>query len=297
MKCANLIGTLAVVSALFMMSITAAAQQPPTDSKIRNPEPPVIREPEPEPVNSSQPSTTTEHPTEDDFTNPQAERHLSFHWKAAFMQSLILMSLQRGVDNAVESDTRVNLRGPFLKDYFRSVANTHGWRDGDTYKTNYLAHPFQGAITAFIAVQNDPKGMTKQVEWTKSYWMSRLKGLGWSAAYSTYFEIGPGISEAMIGNVGLPAQYRPSGSKPRPSNGGMGFVDMVITPTVGTGWLVGEDILDRFVIANIERHTNNTFLWVTARIALNPARTSANLLRMQKPWQRDSRRRTKRIRT
>ena len=291
MKCARLIETLLVVTLLFMISVSVGAQQTATGSKIRDPDPSVVRQPEAEPANANQPFRKTD-PKEDAFTKPKAGVNSGFHWKAALSQSLVLLSLQRGVDIATESDTRVNLRGPFLKDYFRSVANTHGWRDGDPFGTNYVAHPFQGAITGFIEVQNDPKGMSKKFEWTKSYWMSRLKGMGWAAAYSTYFELGPGLSEAMIGNVGLPAQYRAAGSKPRPPNGGMGFVDMVVTPTLGTGWLVGEDILDRYVVAKIERHTNNTMLQVTARVVLNPARSSANLLRMQKPWHRDSRGRT-----
>lgn len=213
---------------------------------------------------------------------------LSFHWRTALLQSLLLLSLQRGVDIVTEPDTRINLRGPFLKDYVRSVANTHAWRDGDSSTTNYLAHPFQGAITGFIEVENDPKGRSKKFEWKRSYWKSRLKAMGWAAAYSTYFEIGPGMSEAMIGNVGLPAQYRAAGSKPRPSNGGMGYVDMVITPTVGTAWLVGEDLLARYVIARIENHTSNRLAKEGARILLNPARSSANLLRGEKPWHRES---------
>lgn len=79
------------------------------------------------------------------------------------------------------------------------------------------------------------------------------------------------------------------GSKPRPSNGGMGFVDMVITPTVGTGFLLFEDVVDRYVIAKLESHTHNTFLTMSARIVLNPARSSANLMRVEKPWHRESR--------
>ncbi len=45
--------------------------------------------------------------------------------------------------------------------------------------------------------------------------------MGWSAAYSTMFEIGP-MSEASLGNVGK-------------GNARAGAVDLVITPTLGTG--------------------------------------------------------------
>lgn len=212
-----------------------------------------------------------------------------FNWKGGLGQSLLMLATQRGADLLTERNTRLNLRGPFFKDYFRSVANTRGWRDGDPTATNYLAHPFQGAISGFIQIQNDPRGVTKKFAFSKSYWRSRLKAMGWAAAYSTYFELGPGISEAMIGNVGLPARYRPPGSHPKPPNGGMGYVDLFVTPTIGMAWLMSEDIIDRYVITRLEKRTRNTFLQVSFRMFLNPARTSANLLRVEKPWHRDSR--------
>lgn len=216
-------------------------------------------------------------------------KHLGFRWKAALKQSFLLLTTERGVDLLFEADTRANLRGPFLKDYFRSVANLHGWRDGDPTATNYLSHPLNGALAGFIQVQNDPTGMDKKFNWSRSYWKSRLRAMGWAAAYSTFFEIGPWTSEAMIGNVGLPPKYRPPGSIPKPPNGGMGYVDMVITPTVGTAWLVSEDIIDRYVIRKLEKRTSNTFLRASLRAFLNPARASANMARVQTPWHRDSR--------
>jgi len=225
-------------------------------------------------------------------TEPGAEagrKRPGFNWKGGLGQSLLMLATQRGADLLTERNTRLNLRGPFFKDYFRSVANTRGWRDGDPTATNYLAHPFQGAISGFIQIQNDPRGVTKKFAFSKSYWKSRLKAMGWAAAYSTYFELGPGISEAMIGNVGLPARYRPPGSHPKPPNGGMGCVDLFVTPTIGVAWLMSEDIIDRYVITRLEKRTRNTFLQVSFRILLNPARTSANLLRVEKPWHRDSR--------
>ena len=288
-NCGRLTIWLLVVTPFFMISLRAVAQQTATDGKIRGPGPLPVRQSDPEPASPDQPSTTSEQPDEDPFSKPATKPQQGFHWKAALVQSLAMISIQRTGDIATEQDTRVNLQGPFIKDYFRSVANTHGWADGDDFNTNYVAHPFQGAVSGFIEVQNDPKGMTKKFEWTKAYWLSRLRAMGWAAAYSTYFEIGPGLSEATIGNVGLPAQYRPVGSKSRPPNGGMGFVDMVVTPTIGTGWLLAEDILDRYVIAKMEKRTHNTVLQITLRMALNPARTSANLAGMQKPWHRESR--------
>jgi hypothetical protein len=51
------------------------------------------------------------------------------------------------------------------------------------------------------------------------------------------------------------------------------FVDHVITHTVGTGWMVAEDALDRYLIGRIERHTRKRWVRIVARGFLNPAYT------------------------
>ncbi|HVF55540.1 MAG TPA: hypothetical protein VM934_05270 [Pyrinomonadaceae bacterium] len=196
-----------------------------------------------------------------------------FHWKQAFEQSLLLLAIQHGYA-MTQPKTRRELRGPFLKDYFESLGNLHGWADGGRFFTNYLAHPLQGAATGFIQVQNDPKGMKLQFSNTPEYWHSRMKAFAWSAANSTQFELGP-LSQAAIGNVGKARKLT--------------YVDLVITPTMGTALLISEDVLDRYVVRRIEAHSNSTFLRVAARMLLNPSRGCANMLRFKKPWHRDNR--------
>ena len=107
-----------------------------------------------------------------------------------------------------------------------------------------------------------------------------MKALAWSAAYSLQFELGL-FSEASIGNVGM----YPRKTSKHP----MGFVDLVVTPVVGTSWLVGEDALDRYLIDPIERRTDNRALRALARSFFNPTRSIANLLRFKRPWHRDTR--------
>jgi hypothetical protein len=256
--------------------------------------PPHTAKPTPD---SAKPAPGTVKPVPDTTTPPDdaagaIARHTKrppFHWKPALKQSLLFLTFLRSVDLATEADTRRNLAGPFLKDYFRSVANTSGWADGDPFFTNYIAHPMMGAITGNIEVQNDPEGSRLAFSFSKRYFKSRLRAMAWSAAFSAQFELGPGISEAMIGNVGLPAKYRPPGTTPKPPNGGMGTVDLVMTPTIGTAWLIAEDMIDRYVIRRFEGRTHNLVLWVALRSLLNPARSSANIFRFQKPWRRDNR--------
>jgi hypothetical protein len=181
---------------------------------------------------------------------------------------------------ATESGSRADLKGPFFKDYFKSLRSLRGWDDADPFLVNYIGHPMMGSVTGFIQVQNDPKGVKEEVGLKKSYWRSRLKAFGWSFAYSTQFEIGL-ASEASLGNIGI----RPYGKAKNP----MAYGDLVVTPVVGTGWLVGEDLIDRYLIERLEDKIGNRKAVNIIRGFLNPTRSFANLLRGKKPWYRDNR--------
>ena len=196
----------------------------------------------------------------------------SFHWLTAIKQSLLFLGVQHGYA-MTQPKTRRDLKGPFFKDYVRSVKSLHGWEDGGRFFTNYVAHPMQGSLLGFIQIQNDPNGMNLSYDNSNAYWRSRLKALAWSAAWSTQFEIGP-VSQASIGNVGL--------------HGKQTYVDLVVTPIGGFGLLVLEDFLDKHIISMIERrNSRNFYLKVASRTFLNPTRSVANLLRFKTPWYRD----------
>ena len=197
----------------------------------------------------------------------------SFHWLTAIKQSLLFLGVQHGYA-MTQPKTRRDLKGPFFKDYVRSVKSLHGWNDGGRFFTNYVAHPMQGSLFGFIQIQNDPKGINLSFDNSNAYWRSRLKALAWSAAWSTQFEIGP-VSQASIGNVGL--------------HGKQTYVDLVVTPIGGFGWIVLEDFVDKNIIHMIERRSSrNFYIKIASRTFLNPSRSAANLLRFKKPWHRDS---------
>jgi hypothetical protein len=106
------------------------------------------------------------------------------------------------------------------------------------------------------------------------YWNSRLRAMGWAAFYSTQFELGP-VSEATIGHVGK-------------KRGTAGAVDLVMTPIGGFGWIVSEDAVDKHLIRKLEEGRSDA-LKRTVRIFFNPNRSVANVLRLKKPWYRDTR--------
>lgn len=200
---------------------------------------------------------------------PEADTR--FRWRAAAEQSLLFLAVQHGYA-LTQPKTRRDLRGSFFRDYARSVRSLHGWGDGGKFFTNYVAHPMQGSLMGFVQVQNDPTGSRLRLGRSSAYWRSRMKALAWSAAWSTQFEVGP-LSQASLGNVGL--------------HGKQTYVDLVMTPTAGIGLLVAEDALDRYVIEKLERRSRSVYVRVLSRMALNPTRTAANLLRFKKPWHRD----------
>lgn len=182
--------------------------------------------------------------------------------------------LEHGFRLALQPGTRRRLGGPFLRDWGESVRATSGWGDGDNWFVNYVGHPMQGTMSGYLQVQNDARGRLLEFG-DQGYWSSRLKALAWNTAYSIQFEIGP-ISESSLGNVGQ-------------RKGTSGYVDHVMTPTGGLGWMVAEDALDRFVVRRLESRTGSGRWRVFYRVALNPSRSFANVLRGKKPWHRDTR--------
>jgi hypothetical protein len=217
---------------------------------------------------TSQPQTDAETA----YENAPSAR--AFNWKGTLVQSGLFLAAQHSFRIA-QQDRREALGGPFWRDYVDSVRGLQGWDDGSQWYVNYLGHPLMGGISGFIQIQNDPRGI--DLEWDpndSAYWKSRLKALGWAAVYSTTFELAP-WGEAGIGNDGL-------------EPGTMGYVDLVVTPLGGFGWILLEDYLDASVLRKLEGNGVTGKVRVL-RVVLNPGRSVANLLRFKRPSHRDTR--------
>jgi hypothetical protein len=214
-------------------------------------------------------NTPQQGPSESETEGPSG-----FGWGPALQQSFYFLSIEHSL-RMTQAKTSREFQGRFLKDYWTCIKSIKGWGDGDGVFTNYVAHPMQGGVAGFIQIQNDPGGATRELSRSGAYWRSRFKALAWSAAYSTQFEIGP-ISEATIGHVGK-----------RP--GTAGYTDLVMTPVGGLGMIVLEDALDSLVLKRLEMNGARPNVQRVLRMALNPQRSLANLLRLKRPWHRDSR--------
>jgi len=140
---------------------------------------------------------------------------------------------------------------------------------------NYVGHPIHGAASGFIWLDHEDGSHDPRLGFSKEYWGSRTRALAWAAGYSLQFEFGP-LSEASIGNVGLNAATT-------------GWVDHVITPIGAFGFIIGEDVVDRYVITRIESWTANRTVRAISRTVLNPSRTLSNAAQGRAPWFRAAR--------
>ena len=209
-----------------------------------------------------------------------------FHWRAALRETFEFDTVMH-LDRLTNIDTLPDSgHGNFFVDYIRSVEGLHGWDDHDPFVVQYIQHSFQGATDSRIELQNNPNG--RAVEWgDPGYWHSRMVAMGWSAFWGAQFKIGP-YSEAMIGNVGLPNEYRKKPLPPGADYGRMAWSEFVVNPVFGTVWIVSEDLLDRYVARPLEYKGHN-YLTYPVRSILTPSRGWANLLRFKTPWYRKSR--------
>src|SRR5580765_275405 len=164
-------------------------------------------------------------------------------WTGLIRASGRFLAIEHSFRLLTEPGTRAGLKGSFIHNYARAVGSLHGWADGDEFYVNYVGHPMQGSVAGFLWAGSDTRYRRAEFGKSPEYWKARLRAAAFAWFYSTQFEIGT-VSEASIGAIqATPPQQ--------------GFVDHVITPTVGMGWMVAEDALDRYVIKRVEAATPN----------------------------------------
>jgi len=209
--------------------------------------------------------TTASRPTE------AAEKPHLIDWKPLLWQSLHAVTWQQSFRLMGEPQSRQRLTQiPMFRNWQENVKALDHWDDQGPPLVNYMAHPLMGAMSGRLLLNNDARGRVVRPG-DDGYWASRFRALAFSAAYSTQWEIGP-LSEAMLG---LSPQKE-------------GVVDLVITPTVGFGWMLAEDALEEHLVRRIERRGNATLTRV-ARMAFAPSRMLANVAGLRVPWYRTDR--------
>jgi hypothetical protein len=207
------------------------------------------------------------------------------HWRQLLISSAVFITWQNTANAYSGYWYRdETMTGKWWDRYINSVTGYKFsvWSDGNPYLDDYVGHPFMGAITNALWIQNDPKGMTLELSNTWPYWRSRLRALAFSTVYSTEWKLGP-IGESGVGHQGDHISYDDGHARNE-----TGFVSLVTTPVGGTLWTITEDIMDKKVVSRLDQWNRNPFL-LMAYSFLTPARTTGNLLRFRPPWYRDSR--------
>jgi hypothetical protein len=223
----------------------------------------------------------------------------NYQWRGLIWQSVLFNVSENAF--RVEQDYVMRdllAHKPFWHDWLASMHqwNMHRWSDGDDFLVDDVGHPIQGAVSAFIEIQNSPTD--SRIEWgDQGYVMSRFKGFLWATVFSTHEKISP-AGEAGMGNDGgftygnqchylCNSSNFGAGTSDTKYTNNTGWTDFIITPTVGMLWVLAEDVLDkdisdRLVLAHPEK------MWPKyVRGGLNPSRSFANIMRWHAPWYRD----------
>jgi hypothetical protein len=216
-------------------------------------------------------------------------------WKPMLLQSLNFMLVEQGFRLATQPDLQYRtFHKPFWYDFFRSEEHldlSH-WGDGDNALTNYIGHPMEGAISGDIWIQNDPRARNVRYG-SGDYWKSRLRAVAWAALYSLQFEQGPVLSETALGNQGGfyfvpgcgPAPCTKPGKKLKPATVGTGWVDLVVTPTAGLGWILLEDVISAKLMPWLAGD-DPSLGWRFLGAVLTPSRSMASFMAGRLPWAR-----------
>ena len=214
--------------------------------------------------------------------------------KGLLWQSLAFTGVEDGFRLATDHYMRhLVADGPFWHNYFASLGQWRmdRWSDGDDFLVDDIGHPMQGAVSAFIEIQNSPSQRVLRLSNSKAYWRSRLLAMTWATVFSTQQKLGP-LGEAGLGNDGgftytEGCEFNCPPGKPVKYTNNTGWTDLVMTPVGGTAWVVFEDFLDREVSDRVQDAHPDSVFPLILRGALNPTRAMANLMRWRTPWYRD----------
>src|SRR5689334_17416425 len=104
----------------------------------------------------------------------ERESGSSINWAGVYQSSARFLAVEHGFRLLTEPGTRSGLKGSFIRNYWRSVSNLHGWADGDEFYVNYVGHPMQGSVAGFLWAHNDLRYRRAEFGTDPIYWKARL---------------------------------------------------------------------------------------------------------------------------
>jgi hypothetical protein len=120
---------------------------------------------------------------------------------------------------------------------------------------NYIGHPLEGSVSGNIFYSERSGRTLGSVREIGAYWRSRMKAMAWAAAVLGVFRDWPGAKRSRdrqrrrltptLPHCGFyPTCPKEPGKATKPPTNNTGWVDFVVTPVIGTGWLILEDFLE-----------------------------------------------------
>jgi hypothetical protein len=215
------------------------------------------------------------------------------HWGSLVRQWWLFIAIEHTERILQESKTREQLSGPFFHDWISTVSmyRFDRWDDNDKFITSNLGHPAQGAIVAAIFWQNDDHVRFSDQDFRSApYRHALLQAFAFVTIDAVQWKLGP-VSEASIGNVGLPVRSWDRNCKALniPCVPRTGMNDLVLNEVGGIAMTIGFQWFDKHVQKRIEKHVQSRALIDTTRIFTYPPQSVANIVRFRRPWYRDNR--------
>jgi hypothetical protein len=216
-------------------------------------------------------------------------------WGSLVLQWCFFIAIEHTERILKEPKTREQLSGPFFHDWLSTVSmyRFDRWDDNDKFVTSYLGHPTQGAIVAAIFWQNDDHVRFSDQDFhSAAYRHALLHTFAFVTIDAVQWKLGP-VSEASIGNVGLPVHWwdRECKALNAPCVPRTGLNDLVLNEVGGIAMTIGYQWLDKHLQKGmIERRVHNRALIDATRVLTNPPQAMANIVRSRAPWFRDNRR-------
>jgi hypothetical protein len=118
--------------------------------------------------------------------DPSEEEPGRYSVKGLLWQSLAFDGVEDGYRLATDHYLRhLVADGPYWHNYMASMQHWDmtRWSDGDDFLVDDIGHPMQGAVSAFIEIQNSPSQRELRLSMAKAYWHSRLLALMWATVF------------------------------------------------------------------------------------------------------------------
>jgi hypothetical protein len=227
------------------------------------------------------------------ITPAQTPPPKKWDWKASTVQTLEFTAFDHLFRLVMDPGLRsMVLHKPFIHDWFASYGgyNLKRWGDGDDFVVNDVGHPLQGAVSSRIFLQNNPRSFVP-VSKNRDYWVTLGQSMIWAAIWQVEWKVGP-LSETSIGNAGGWIYVPDCGTSPsclnnpkypKPPTNNTGLTDWIISPLIGGVWVLGEDTIERFIVAPVARK-HRILGGRILRGCLEPSRDFAALFAGKFPW-------------